>query len=309
MQLAKSTLAKVLELAPDVVEPYLTLAAVYMETRTFDQALSVGEKLLAVRPKEARAHRIIGRALLAQGNNAKALDALKAVTEQAPQDASGYYDVGVAYRKVKQEAEALKIFEKALALEPVMVAAVSQIVEILVARGQPDKALTRVQQQLQRVPNEAAMHNLLGTVLFGQRQEAAAEQAWLKAIALNDNLPEPQLHLARLYHQRKAYAQAIQQCELVITRHPRLVAHYMLLGSIYQEQQVIHKANEAYQQALKLQPTFALAANNLAWNYGEYGGNLDEAIALARMAREQAPENPQVADTLGWLYYKKGEYT
>ncbi|HBB15701.1 MAG TPA: cytochrome c biogenesis factor, partial [Syntrophus sp. (in: bacteria)] len=36
------------------------------------------------------------------------------------------------------------------------------------------------------------------------------------------------------------------------------------------------------------------------------GGNLDEALKFAQIAREAVPEDPSVADTLGWIYYKKG---
>jgi tetratricopeptide (TPR) repeat protein len=38
------------------------------------------------------------------------------------------------------------------------------------------------------------------------------------------------------------------------------------------------------------------------------GGNLDEALKFAQIAREAAPEEPAVGDTLGWVYYKKGLY-
>ena len=52
----------------------------------------------------------------------------------------------------------------------------------------------------------------------------------------------------------------------------------------------------------------APAANNLAWNYAEHGGNLDVALSLAQQAKEQLPDDPNVSDTLGWIYYKKHAY-
>src|SRR6185295_18219927 len=50
----------------------------------------------------------------------------------------------------------------------------------------------------------------------------------------------------------------------------------------------------------------AVAANNLAWIYAEEGQNLDVALQLAQTAKAQLPERPEVNDTLGWVYYKKG---
>jgi len=63
-----------------------------------------------------------------------------------------------------------------------------------------------------------------------------------------------------------------------------------------------------YEKALTLNPRFAPAANNLAWNYAEHGENIDRALSLAQTAREQLPHDPSIADTLGWIYYKKDRY-
>jgi tetratricopeptide (TPR) repeat protein len=68
----------------------------------------------------------------------------------------------------------------------------------------------------------------------------------------------------------------------------------------------IEDANRHYRRALEIDPKNALAANNLASNLADHGGDFDEAIRLAQIARETAPEDPVIRDTLGWLYYKKG---
>ena len=40
----------------------------------------------------------------------------------------------------------------------------------------------------------------------------------------------------------------------------------------------------------------------------DQGGNLDMALSYAQTAREQSPDEPHIADTLGWVYYKKNAY-
>lgn len=65
------------------------------------------------------------------------------------------------------------------------------------------------------------------------------------------------------------------------------------------------QAQAHYEAVLKLNPRFAPAANNLAWILVEHGGNLDVALSHAQMAREQQPNDSYIADTLGWIYYKK----
>ena len=56
---------------------------------------------------------------------------------------------------------------------------------------------------------------------------------------------------------------------------------------------------------MKINPNFPPAANNLAYLYAERGGNIDVALNLAQKAKEQVPDDPNISDTLGWIYYKK----
>ena len=59
-----------------------------------------------------------------------------------------------------------------------------------------------------------------------------------------------------------------------------------------------------------MNPEFAPAANNLAWMIAEEeGGDLGEAMRLALVAKEQYPEDPYIADTLGWVHYKRQSYS
>ena len=56
---------------------------------------------------------------------------------------------------------------------------------------------------------------------------------------------------------------------------------------------------------MRLDPELAVAKNNLAYLIAETGGNLDRALDLAQEAKELLPDNPNAADTLGWVLYKK----
>jgi len=82
----------------------------------------------------------------------------------------------------------------------------------------------------------------------------------------------------------------------------------MLLGIMHDGHKEYSEAQAHYEEALKLNPQFAPAANNLAWIYAEHGGDLDAGLSYAQRAREQLPDDPHVADTLGWIYYKKNAY-
>ena len=82
----------------------------------------------------------------------------------------------------------------------------------------------------------------------------------------------------------------------------------MQLGTIQEMNGHLDQAETHYREALKINPNFVPAANNLAYNLADRDKNLDEALQLAQMAREKMPEDPSVMDTLGWVYFKKGLY-
>jgi Flp pilus assembly protein TadD len=79
-----------------------------------------------------------------------------------------------------------------------------------------------------------------------------------------------------------------------------------LVGTILVQQNRATEARKHFQRAIELDPRAAVAANNLAWDYANNGGNLDTALQLAQTAKAQLPANASVTDTLGWIYYKKG---
>jgi Flp pilus assembly protein TadD len=114
--------------------------------------------------------------------------------------------------------------------------------------------------------------------------------------------------LARIYFLDEAQDQVIAQYEAILEKDPDQAMPHMMLGTIYEMQQRYDLAENNYRQALKINPEFAAAANNLAYILADRDKNIEEALVLAQMAKERLPNSPFVMDTLGWAYYKKGFY-
>jgi Flp pilus assembly protein TadD len=91
-----------------------------------------------------------------------------------------------------------------------------------------------------------------------------------------------------------------------VKRQPKSAAAETMLGTILVNQNNIPEARRHFERALEIDPHTPVAANNLAWDYANNGGNLDVALQLAQTAKAALPENASVTDTLGWVYYKKG---
>jgi Flp pilus assembly protein TadD len=69
----------------------------------------------------------------------------------------------------------------------------------------------------------------------------------------------------------------------------------------------IPDAQRSFERVIKVDPRAAVASNNLAWIYAEHGGSLDQALQLALVAKAELPNETEVHDTLGWIYYRKGD--
>ncbi len=62
------------------------------------------------------------------------------------------------------------------------------------------------------------------------------------------------------------------------------------------------------QQAIALNPGHAEALNYLGYLWVDEGRNLTEAYRLLKQAHLLAPNNGAITDSIGWAYYRKGDY-
>jgi tetratricopeptide (TPR) repeat protein len=145
--------------------------------------------------------------------------------------------------------------------------------------------------------------------LFGQKDYKDSEAAFRKAIELKPELLSPYLSLASLHMAKNEIPQAIAQYKEILERQPRFIQAYMALGVIYETQGNRAQACEMYDQALEINPDFSPAANNLAYLMLEQAQDPDRALNLAKKAKAQLPDDPNVMDTLGVAFIAKGLYS
>jgi tetratricopeptide (TPR) repeat protein len=64
-----------------------------------------------------------------------------------------------------------------------------------------------------------------------------------------------------------------------------------------------------FRKAVDADPTNIGALNNLAYLLLEHAHAVDEGMKFARRAQQLAPESPSTNDTLGWAYFREGDYS
>ena len=82
----------------------------------------------------------------------------------------------------------------------------------------------------------------------------------------------------------------------------------LVLADIAYMQRNWREAERIYQQVLELDPDNATALNNYGYMLAELGERLDEAEKMIRKALKIRPNEPAFWDSLGWVYFQRGEY-
>src|SRR5262249_20616870 len=111
--------------------------------------------------------------------------------------------------------------------------------------------------------------------------------------------------LGQLYARQRRLDEAKTEFERMLKNNPTSIPARTMVGMIEEAQGRFTDAEKSYQSVLAVDARAAVAANNLAWLYATRNGNLDEALRLAQVAFDKLSDEPNVADTLGWILVKK----
>lgn len=215
--------------------------------------------------------------------------------------------LGIAYLGVQDKEKAKDIFTRLIELSPENARVVSTLAA-LQHEGNLEKSLDFVQNHVSRHPS-SGNYLLLGDLLVKSKQFEAALQSFEKAQELNPADPQGYIMAARLLSGMGKSAETEAKYAELLQSNPNSIAGLMGLAAVYESTGRTVEAKEKYLRVLELQPDTPAAANNLAWIIAsEEGGDLGEALRLAMQAKQAMPSQPHIADTLGWVHYKRKSY-
>ena len=83
---------------------------------------------------------------------------------------------------------------------------------------------------------------------------------------------------------------------------------YYAMGISYEQSGNWEKAEAALKKALELSQNHYYVQNYLGYSWLRQGKNIDDAFTLIVDAYNQAPNDGHIADSLGWAFYRIGQY-
>jgi tetratricopeptide (TPR) repeat protein len=243
---------------------------------------------------------------LAKGNASAAEAPLTTLNSAMPDRPLVQVEMARLHLAKGNRSAARASFQAALVKDPSQTGALEGLTIMDLQDKKNAEARARIEAAAAASPRNDRVQLLAGRTYAALGDAAAAERAYKQALELNPNNLRVYAAIGQLYAGMQRLPEATQQFEKLAERQPNAVGPHTAVALLLQLQNRREEAKARYEKVLQLDPRAGVAANNLAWMYAEDGANLNVALQLAQTAKAQLSDLPEVNDTLGWIYHKKG---
>jgi len=221
----------------------------------------------------------LGEIYLAKGDSAQAIDIFTGVTQSHPEEWRAFYSLGQIYFLRQAFDKSIPYYKK----------------------------IVKIEEELPSGVRAEAWWRL-GVAHQQGNDLDAAEESYREAQSLQPNHPFTNFQLGQLLFQKNKYQEALKYLNTAVEQDPDNAVYLGTLAAVYDELGEFEKSETLYEKALEIDPENATILNNFSYSLTERDKRLDEALQMVRKALEVDPENGAFLDTLGWVYYKMGEY-
>ena len=198
---------------------------------------------------------------------------------------------------------------------------------VLSAERKYPEAIAVLQEQTKINPFEDYAYNLLGRVYWQQQDYANAEQSFRKQIEVTPLSPQAHANLGQMLVDWRKYKEAVPELEQAISLTPDEELLHVSLGRAYLNLGEDEKSIKSFEEALKIDRS-PLVLNDIAYFLAVKGVQLDKALQYAESAVTSVANSLRNVeagnltmddlsnvsslaaywDTLGWVYFQKGDF-
>ena len=265
-------------------------------------------RLLQSRGDFSPAREQLGEVLRSLGRNDEAWRIFDSLVQAAPQNSAWLFRRGEIALRMRRDAEAQADLTKVMSLDPAQMEALELLILIAFGEKRFSEALSLAQKGVQANPQSARALLVLARVHLTLKDREKVEAALRRAIELEPEASEPYLALAQFYGSIQNPEGAVASLETLLAKNPKSAQALLLKGMLLEAKKDFPGARSAYEALLAADPQSWLALNNLAYIQLDHFKDPAKAREYAVKAREVASGNPAVADTLGWILSRLGQY-
>jgi protein O-GlcNAc transferase len=241
--------------------------------------------------------------LFSKGEINQALDAVQDLFKDYPDEPVLFNISGACHAGLGQLDDAIKNYEKAIAIKPDYAKVHFNLAGALQELGQLEDAVNSYEKTLEIEPDFAEAHNNLGNVFKELKQDDAAVQSYKKALVLKPDYVEAQYSLGITLQNLGQLEAAVNCYEKVLVIKPNFAEMYNNLGVVHQELGQLDAAVKQLENGLTIKPDFAEAHNNLGNVFKELDQN-DDAVKCFEKALVIQPNYAEAHNNLGIVLIK-----
>ena len=318
---AQSEALEAIRLRPAMLPARVLSARVYEDRGQHGKALEQAGIVLDRTPNDAQAKLVLIQARIGLKETADALPDLEALVKQNPNFSDAVLQLANLYladkRYDKAEEQFAKLWDRLGPGKQPDLRGFIGLQEVQLKRGHAQQAIQAIEDLAHKNPNQPSLRfalanfqaeaglalpannperaTLLGNAIQNYEQVASGSP---KSAELYNRLGT----LDRMLNRNDAALKAFEQASKADPGNADApLNRAMVLETMGQKDQ----ARAAYLQTLGMDPNNVVALNNLAFLNADSGQNLDQAMTYAERAKKRLPANPNVADTLGYVYFRK----
>lgn len=251
-----------------------------------------------------------GAGYLQRGEIDAAVRELKKALAINPRSAAGHLLLGQAYlgmRSVSLVAEAKAEFQQALDLDPTLLWAHFYLAKVYIDQGRFDRAKEELETGLEQRPNLAPFLSLLGETNRKMGHPDLAVQLAEQALKADPNMTPAYYYMGLAYMDLKNDDEAIVALEHSIASPHVAPEMYLTLGSLYARKKRYQEGEELCKKAVALDPSRPEAHINLAQMYNIRGAS-DQALQELKLALDgkSFPTSPYYQQLQADAFFETG---
>ena len=288
---------------PGYVDALLVLSRMALEDGQPAQVVGAMEAVLKARPGFAQAEITLADAHRRLGQFKESA----AVFQKRITDGRGTADdqifLGSVLRQDNDLVGARVAFEKAAEIAPQSHVPIFYLAELDLKERKYDSAEKRLNSLIDNPDIAAEAYYTLGRVYRAAKDTEKEEAAFLKASELRPTYIQAHERLVDTYAREDRLEEALGQLDTLLENTPSHAPALIRKALIHERLGDPQKAVDTYDALRQTDPESTIAWNNLAYFYAIEFKDLDRALEYAERARSLSPEDPAVADTLGWILF------
>jgi arylsulfatase A-like enzyme/Tfp pilus assembly protein PilF len=174
-----------------------------------DKAVEVLRNAIHNGIDSAETHGQLGSSLIDSGKFQEGAAQLKVALNKDPGDFDRWIELGRAYKKNGDSAEAEKIFRQVLSKDASNTEALTNLGLLFYQQKNNEAAVEMLKKAVETNPHAANAYNALGGISSAMNKKDEAVQYWTRALEENPNLYEAMLNLGFMYAQTNQKDKAV----------------------------------------------------------------------------------------------------